>query len=302
LDLQTAGDPDDPDAVFTSQTPTQSADKAAAKGTPVDRNTVKAWYREIGLGLRQIRKDIAGGRSEDRQEQFERIGELTAQYENDGNPVFSIDTKAKEFLGRLYRKGRTYGTAALQAFDHDFPSWADGKLIPHGIYDIRRNVGHINIGLSHETSEFAADSLHWYWNRIGKQCYHDATSILLLCDCGGSNAANRYLFKYYLQQLSDSIGVPIRVAHLPSYCSKYNPIERRFFSHVGRACSGRLFDSLETVVDLMRQTSTRTGLRATVNVIRCAYQTGQKISDEMKSQLRILHDQAIPKWNYTTVL
>lgn len=300
LELQTAGDPDDPDAVFTSQTPSQSADKAAQQGTPVHRNTVKAWYREIGLGLRQIRKDIAGGGSPDRQEQFERIGELKARYEHDGNPVFSIDTKAKEFLGRLYCKGRLYGTATLQAFDHDFPGWADGKIIPHGIYDIRRNVGHINIGLSHDTSEFAADSLSWYWNRIGKQCYGDATSILLLCDCGGSNAANRYLLKYYLQELSDSIGVSIRVAHLPSYCSKYNPIERRFFSHVGRACSGRLFDTLETVIDLMRQTSTRTGLRATVNVIRRAYETGQKLSEELKSELRIIHDEVLPKWNYTT--
>lgn len=300
--MQTAGDPDDPDAVFTSQTPTQSADKVTAAGTPVHRNTVKAWYREIGLGLRQIRKDIAGGHSPDRGLQFERIGALTDMYELEGNPVFSVDTKAKEFLGRLYRKGRIYGTAALQAFDHDFPSWADGKLIPHGIYDIRRNVGHINLGLSHDTSEFAAESLRWYWSRIGRQCYPDATSILLLCDCGGSNAANRHLFKYYLQRLSESIKLPIRVAHLPSYCSKYNPIERRFFAHVGRACSGRLFDSLATVVNLMRQTRTRTGLRATVNVIRRAYETGQKITDEMKSSMRIIYDEALPKWNYTTSL
>ncbi len=302
LDLQTAGDPDDPDAVFTSQTPTQSADKVTAAGTAVHRNTVKTWYREIGLGLRQIRKDIAGGHSPDRGQQFERIGELTDMYECDGNPVFSVDTKAKEFLGRLYRKGRIYGTAALQAFDHDFPSWADGKLIPHGIYDIRRNVGHINLGLSHDTSEFAAESLRWYWNRIGRQCYPDATSILLLCDCGGSNAANRHLFKYYLQRLSESIRLPIRVAHLPSYCSKYNPIERRFFAHVGRACSGRLFDSLATVVNLMGQTRTRTGLRATVNVIRRAYETGQKITDEMKSRMNIIYDETLPKWNYATSL
>ncbi len=300
--MQTAGDPDDPDAVFTSQTPAQSADKVTAAGTPVHRNTVKTWYREIGLGLRQIRKDIAGGHSPDRGQQFERIGDLTDMYEREGNPVFSVDTKAKEFLGRLYRKGRIYGTAALQAFDHDFPSWADGKLIPHGIYDIRRNVGHINLGLSHDTSEFAVESLRWYWSRIGRQCYPGATSILLLCDCGGSNAANRHLFKYYLQRLSESIRLPIRVAHLPSYCSKYNPIERRFFAHVGRACSGRLFDSLETVVNLMRQTRTRTGLRATVNVIRRAYETGQKITDEMKSRMNIIYDEALPKWNYATSL
>jgi len=261
--------------------------------------TVKNWYREIGLGYRKISKDIAGGSSPDRNAQFDRIHELIGQWESEGNPCFSVDTKAKEFLGQLYRKGRTYGSEPFHAFDHDFPSWADGVVIPHGIYDIQRNVGHINIGLSRDTSEFAVDSLSWYWNRIGKQCYPDATSLLLLCDCGGSNAANRYLFKHYLQLLAESIGLPIRVAHLPSYCSKYNPIERRFFPHVGRACSGMLFDCIETVVDLMRQTTTRTGLRATVNVIKRAYETGQKATAEMKSNLSIVFDKMLPKWNYT---
>lgn len=263
------------------------ADRVSAQGTSVNRKTVKNWYREIGLGHRKISKDIAGGSSPDRNAQFDRIYELIGQWESEGNPCFSVDTKAKEFLGQLYRKGRTYGSEPFHAFDHDFPSWADGVVIPHGIYDIQRNVGHINIGLSRDTSEFAVDSLSWYWNRIGKQCYPDATSILLLCDCGGSNSANRYLFKHYLQLLAESIDLPIRVAHLPSYCSKYNPIERRFFPHVGRACSGMLFDCIDTVVDLMRQTKTRTGLRATVNVIKRAYETGQKATEEMKENLRL---------------
>lgn len=275
------------------------ADRVSAQGTSVNRKTVKNWYREIGLGHRKISKDIAGGSSPDRNAQFDRIYELIGQWESEGNPCFSVDTKAKEFLGQLYRKGRTYGSEPFHAFDHDFPSWADGVVIPHGIYDIQRNVGHINIGLSRDTSEFAVDSLSWYWNRIGKQCYPDATSILLLCDCGGSNSANRYLFKHYLQLLAESIDLPIRVAHLPSYCSKYNPIERRFFPHVGRACSGMLFDCIDTVVDLMRQTKTRTGLRATVNVIKRAYETGQKATEEMKENLRLVYDKMLPKWNYT---
>ena len=299
LQSRTAGDPDAPEIIFTNQSPTQMADRVSAEGTPVDPKTVKNWYREIGLGYRKISKDIAGGSSPDRNAQFDRIHELIGQWESEGNPCFSVDTKAKEFLGQLYRKGRTYGSEPFHAFDHDFPSWADGVVIPHGIYDIQRNVGHINIGLSRDTSEFAVDSLSWYWNRIGKQCYPDATSLLLLCDCGGSNAANRYLFKHYLQLLAKSIGLPIRVAHLPSYCSKYNPIERRFFPHVGRACSGMLFDCIGTVVDLMRQTTTRTGLRATVNVIKRAYETGQKATAEMKSNLSIVFDKMLPKWNYT---
>lgn len=298
---RTAGDPDKEDTVFTELPVIQIAERVTDQGTQVSDKTVANWLKEIGLGLRKMAKDIPGGSSPDREAQFDRIGELIDEYTSAGNPYFSIDAKAKEHIGRLYRVGRVHTTEPFHAFDHDFPSWADGRVIPHGIYDPNRNSGHINLGLSHETSEFAADSLRWYWNRIGKRCYPDATSILLLCDCGGSNSANRYLFKHYLQQLSESIGTEIRVAHFPSYCSKYNPIERRFFPHVGRACSGMLFDSLATVVELMRRARTRTGLQTTVNVIRRQYATGQKATDEIKTALRIRFDKLLPKWNYTAV-
>src|SRR5687768_16050881 len=197
------------------------------------------------LRWRKIAKDLAGGYSPDRDTQFERIGELIAEYEAAGNPYFSIVTKAEEHLGKLFRAGRVRSAHAFHAFDHDFPCWADGVLIPHGIYDRVRNRGHINLGLSHDTSQFACDSFRLYWNRIGKPCYPKATSILWLCDCGGSNAANTYIFKHDLQELVDQIGVEIRVAHYPSYGSKYNLIERRFFPHLTRACQGMLFDSLE---------------------------------------------------------
>ena len=171
-------------------------------------------------------------------------------------------------------------------------------VIPHGIYDRVANVGHINIGLSHDTSEFACDSFRWYWNRIGKQRYPNATSILLACDGGGSNSSRKYIFKYDLQRLSEAIGMEIRVAHYPPYCSKYNPIERRFFPHIGRACSGMLFDTLETVVELMRRASTTTGLRTTVNVIRRLYETKRNATDEMKRKLRIRYDAFLSQWNY----
>ena len=121
---------------------------------------------------------------------------------------------------------------------------------------------------------------------------------MLTCDCGVSNSANKYLFKYDLQRLANSIGLPIRIAHYPSYCSKYNPIERRFFPHVGRACEGKLFDSIERVVELMRKASTKTGLRTTVHVIEKAFQVGRVATDAMKATLNILHDAIIPKWNY----
>lgn len=145
--------------------------------------------------------------------------------------------------------------------------------------------------------------MQWYWNRIGQQAYPDAESILLLCDCGGSNAANKYLVKHDLQQLATTIGLPIPMAHYPSYCSKYNPIERRFFPHITRVCTGMLFDTLTRVVDLMRQAATRTGLRTTVNVIRRAFETGRQASQEMKDHVRehMLEGAVIPRWNYTLI-
>jgi len=156
----------------------------------------------------------------------------------------------------------------------------------------------VNIGLSRDTSEFACDSFRWFWNRIGKQRYPDATSILWTCDGGGSNSSRKYIFKYDLERLSELIGLPIRVAHYPPYCSKYNPIERRFFPHLARACSGMLFDTIDTVVDLMRRAATATGLRTTVNVIRRCYEKGRNATDEIKQQLRIQYDTTLPAWNY----
>lgn len=182
-----------------------------------------------------------------------------------------------------------------------FPSLAQGVLIPHGIYDPVRNRGHVNLGLSHDTTRFACDSLQWSWNRIGRQAYPDASSLLLLFDCGGSNSASKYLFKHDLQAVADHTNMTIRVARSPSYCSKYNLIERRFFPHLSRVCTGMLFDTREHVVELMRKASTRTGLRTTVNVIRRVYETGRTATDLMKQVIRstVQFAELLPRWNYT---
>ncbi|MCP4286108.1 MAG: ISAzo13 family transposase [Gammaproteobacteria bacterium] len=301
LEVRSAGDPDEEDVVFTDLSPASLAEQLHAMGTPVGADAIRDWLEEADIRHRQIRKDLAGGEHPHRDAQFNRIAQWIAKYESDGNPWFSIDTKAKEHLGTLYRKGRVRSTKAFQAFDHDFPSWAEGVVIPHGIYDPVLNLGHINIGLSHDTSQFACDSFKWFWNRIGKQRYPDTTSILLTCDGGGSNSANKYIFKYDLERLSQSIGLEIRVAHYPPYCSKYNWIERRFFSHVARACSGMLFDTIETVVRLMRRASTSNGLKTTVNVIRRSFETGRNATKEMKENLGIIYDKQLPKWNYRAV-
>ena len=267
-------------------------------GTPVSPPTVKKLLDENGFAKRQILKTLAGGTVPERNQQFERINELRNEYEASGNPVFSIDTKKKEHLGLLYRAGRVYCQSAFEAFDHDFPSWATGKIIPHGIWDPVRNHGHLNLGLSHDTSEFACDSFRWYWKRYGRIHYPNATSILALCDSGGSNSCRHYIFKQDLQRLVDEIGIEIRIAHYPTYCSKYNPIERRFFSQVTRACQGVLFDSLETVVGLMRQASTLTGLQTTVRVMTKLYEIGRQATQEFRDNISIQFDSVLPRWNY----
>lgn len=301
LEVRVAGDPDDEDCLWTNFSTSQIADMVGEMGTPVSPHVVQQWMTDQGLSLHKIAKVLPGGASSDREAQFDRIEELMIEYFEAGLPVFSVDTKAKEHLGQLYREGRVWTQSPIAAFDHDFPSWATGVIIPHGIYDPIRNRGHINIGLSHDTSEFACDSFRWYWNRIGKQCYPDATSILCLCDCGGSNSANQYLFKRDLQQLVNDLGVEIRIAHYPSYCSKYNPIERRFFPHVGRACQGLLFETLDKVVGLMRRAATKTGLKTTVNVINRIYETGRKVADDFKESMTIAFDDLLPKWNYRAI-
>ena len=296
--MRTAGDPDEKDVLWTDLSPRQIADAMTDLGTSVSPPVVQDWMEEQGLARHKIEKVLEGGQSPDRDAQFLRIAALKAEYLAAGNPVFSVDSKAKEHLGQLFRKGRVWTQKAFWAFDHDFPSWATGVIIPHGIYDLARNCGHINIGLSHDTSQFACDSLRWYWNRIGHRCYPNATSLLLLCDCGGSNSAAQYLFKHDLQDLANDLGLEIRVAHYPSYCSKFNPIERRFFPHISRACQGMLFDTLETVVRLMRKAATSTGLRTTVNVIRRIYETGRQVADDFKANMPLLFDDLLPKWNY----
>lgn len=301
LDIRTAGDPDDSTVISTDLSPADLSDLMAGMGTPVGCDAIATWLDDADIRRRQIRKDLAGGEHPQRDAQFERIAELIDEYESTGNPWFSMDTKAKEHLGRLFRKGRARSSEPFQSLDHDYPSWAEGVVIPHGIYDRQANHGHINLGLSHDTTLFACDSFKWFWKRIGKQRYPDATSILLTCDGGGSNSASKYIFKHDLQELCDSIGIEIRVAHYPPYCSKYNPIERRFFPHIARACCGMLFGSVDRVVELMRNASTRVGLRTTVNVIWREYQTKRNATDEMKANLCTQFDAFLPKWNYVTV-
>jgi hypothetical protein len=189
----------------------------------------------------------------------------------------------------------------LLAFDHDFPSYALGVVIPYGLYDLKRNFGYFSLGTSHDTTEFACDSIAWWWEDHGRALYPKAHSLCLLCDGGGSNSANKYLFKEDLQKLSDQLELEIRIAHYPPYCSKYNPIERRLFPHATRACQGVIFDGVATVKRLLEKTRTATGLAVVVEVLDKVYQTGRKYAEDFKETMRIVFDEYLPKWNYRAI-
>ena len=237
----------------------------------------------------------------DRNEQFENIADLRASYHLAGNPVVSMDTKKKEYIGNFYRQGYLYTTEVIETYDHDFTSFAEGVVIPHAIYDLLHNKGYINIGTSHDTSEFACDSLRQWWYAQGRYDYPEATSILVLCDGGGSNNSRYYIFKQDLQQLANEIGIEIRIAHYPPYCSKYNPIEHRLFPHVTRACQGVIFKSIEIVKDLMARTKTKQGLSVTVNVFDKVYLTGRKAAESFIENMPIVFDDVLPRWNYVAI-
>jgi hypothetical protein len=236
-----------------------------------------------------------------RDEQFENIARLKAEYQEAGNPVVSIDTKKKEMLGNYYREGRVYTQQEVSTYDHDFKSFAEGVVIPHGIYDLQHNTGYIHLGTSKDTSEFACESLKNWWIHQGHEDYPHATSILIFCDSGGSNNPRHYLFKEDLQKLSDELGVELRIAHYPPYTSKYNPIEHRLFPHLTRVCQGVIFKNIELVKELMEKAKTSKGLRVTVEILDKVYQTGRKVAKDFKETMRILFDDYLPQWNYRIV-
>ena len=298
---RTAGDPMREDVVWTDLTPQEIADRLQAQGVCVGPRIVRRLLDTLGLARRQMAKVLPGGDAPHRDAQFRHLAHLMQEFLEAGNPVLSIDTKKKEFLGTLYRDGKVYCQQALKAFDHDFPSLARGVIIPHGIYDLARNQGWIHVGLSRDTTAFACDSLRLFWHSDGRRLYPNASAILLLCDGGGSNSCHKHLFKEDLQDVVNDLTVPIRVAHYPAYCSKFNPIERRLFSHVTRACQGGLFDSLQTVLGLIQKTKTQQGLSVTVRVLDKLYEGGRTVSEAFKKHMPIVLDTVLPKWNYWAV-
>ncbi|WGZ92998.1 MAG: ISAzo13 family transposase [Candidatus Thiothrix putei] len=295
----TAGDPMREAVKWTNLSRRQIARRMQALGTSAGKNVVSRLLREHGYRRRKPQKKRTMGQHADRNAQFEKIAQLKQTYLQAGKPVISIDTKKKELLGNFYREGVTDAVEPTEVNDHDFPSYGNGQVIPHGIYDLARNEAALHLNTSHDTTEFACESLGLWWREQGKPNYPEADELLVLCDGGGSNSSSAYLFKQDLQALADSLNLTIRIAHYPPYCSKYNPIEHRLFPHVTRACRGVPLETVETAKHYMAKTETTTGLKVAVRIISKVFETGRKYTQAFKDNMTIQFDDFLPKWNYT---
>ncbi len=298
----TAGDPMNEEIKWTNMSQRKISDlMSSMHNVKISTTVVRQLLKNNNYRRRKAQKQTTMKRVKNRNAQFVNINEQRAEYEPTPNPIISIDTKKKENLGNFQRDGHLYTQGTIHTYDHDFSSFAEGSVIPHAIYDCKKNTGYINLGTSKDTGEFACDCLRNWWYNEGRKGYPDATSILILCDGGGSNSSRHYLFKEDLQKLVDEIGIEIRIAHYPPYCSKYNPIEHRFFPHVTRACQGVIFKDIQIVKELMEKTETRKGLKATVQIVDKVYETGRKVAEGFKENMKIVFDEVLSNWNYRAI-
>ena len=301
LSDHTAGDPMRENVRWTNLSRRQISRRLKEQGTPAGKNVVSRLLWEQGYRRRKPQKKRTMGQHADRNAQFENIAKLKEKYLSAGHPVISIDTKKKEMLGNFYREGVTDAIEPTIVNDHDFASASNGKVIPHGIYDIARNEASMHLNRSCDTSELACDSIGLWWQEQGCIDYPGATDMLVLCDGGGSNSSSHYIFKEDLQSLSNRLGIRIRICHYPPYCSKYNPIEHRVFPHVTRACKGVSLESIETVKHYIEKTETSKGLNVVVRMLEKVYETGRKYAQDFKETITIKFDEFLPKWNYTAI-
>ena len=297
----TAGDPMRADVKWTNLSRRQIARRLGEWGTPASKRIVSALLWEHGYRRRKAQKKKTMGQHADRNAQFEKIAQLKQEFLDAGQPVISIDTKKKELLGNFFRAGVTDAAQPTIVNDHDFASQGQGTLIPHGIYDVAKNRAALHLNTSHDTTELACDSIALWWHEQGRHDYPTATKLLVLCDGGGSNSATKYVFKEDLQALANRVGLEIRVAHYPPYCSKYNPIEHRLFPHVTRACQGVPLESVATAQHYLEKTATTTGLSVVVRILDKVYETGRTYAQHFKETMTIVFDDYLPKWNYTAV-
>ena len=270
-------------------------------GIEVSRHDVSNLMKFFNYKRRSLAKTDEPIQVENRNEQFEKIATLKDFFLSEGYPVFSLDTKKKELLGNFYRSGTYFGTVTQSVLDHDFPSFSSGKVIPHGIYDVGDNKGYLSLGTSKDTSKFVCDNFEYFWVNQLQWKYPNTEWILFLCDSGGSNNCRHYLFKEDLYDLSQKLQVNILVAHYPTYCSEYNPIEHRCFPHIHRKWQGVVFKNIQIVKERAAKTTTKTGLTVEVVINEKDYSAKRAYNPEFKNNINdfVSFDEELPLWNYS---
>lgn len=299
LEPATRGDPESP-LIWTCKSLRVLVDELAKKNHFINHQTLANLLRDMGYSLQANRKTVEGNQSPDRNEQFEYINEKVKKFQNDLQPVISVDTKKKELVGNFKNKGSTWKPKGSpeKVNVHDFEDKELGKVVPFGIYDLTENTGWVNVGIDHDTAVFAVASIRGWWGSMGKEVYPDADRLMITADSGGSNGYRRRLWKTELQSFADETGLSIHVTHLPPGTSKWNKIEHRLFSFISQNWRGKPLLSYEVIVNLIRSTKTKKGLTVQCRLDKNKYQKGIKITDEEMGLLNIKRDGFHGEWNY----
>lgn len=300
VEAHTAGLPQDDSVRWVSLTTAQIREIFKERGIDISDYHVRQMAAARGFKKRSFVKSKTLKEVKDRNAQFQKIATLTERCLDQGLPVLSIDTKKKEMIGNFKRGGQVLCKEQPKALDHDFLSFADGMIVPQGIYDVGTNTGYLTIGTSHDTAEFVCDNIARVWTEYLQWQYPDADTICLLCDGGGANSSLHHVFKQNLMKLAKAIGMNILVMHYPPYCSKYNPIEHRLFAPITRSWSGAPLLSAEMARQRAASTKTSKGLNVYASINNKSYETKRPIESTFESdkQKYIIFDDCLPKWNY----
>lgn len=303
MDENTAGDPMS-QLRWTNKSTERIAEQLTRMGHAASAPTVGRRLRKMGYSLQSNVKSLEGSSARERDDQFRYINRQVKGQIGRGEPVLSIDTKKKERVGRFKNSGKTYRRKGEpeEVNVYDYPYLGEGTAIPYGAYDIDRNEGFVNVGMTHDTAEFAVHSLRHWWKQVGRRHYPNAKSLLLCADGGGSNSCRTRAWKYYLHTFAEESGLEVHVSHYPPGTSKWNKIEHRMFSFISTNWQGRPLVSYQTIVNLIGSTRTKAGLKVKARLDRKVYRTGQKITDKQMEEVHLKPHRTHPKWNYTISL
>lgn len=261
--------------------------------------TLGRLLREQGYGLRSHRKVLHTGKPHaERDRQFRYIAACREDFQRTGDPRVSVDAKKKELVGNFKNAGQTWRQEAEQVNAHDFPQDAECRASQYGIYDPRRNEGHVCVATSSDTPDFAVDALADWW-QLHRPDYPQAKRLMIEADSGGSNGARSRRFKKRLQDLADQTGLEVTVCHYPPGTSKWNPIEHRLFSQITATWAGFVLSTLAVLLGFIRRTTTRTGLTVTATQFEKTYTPGQRVTNSEFKALCVTRHATCPHWNYT---